>query len=462
MNMHWPLILFCAFLTALDLYKHAYFYPLTFCMTAYLVMRARPRDIPALIVLYLTSLVLLPGPKDIYTPSLETIMEQRGAGFRYVFQSFLAGNVFVAAKVGYELMRNPGIFRKKIPWALIVLWLMAFMPVLVGTWLGRLHGNEMWTRGIRIVMISGAFFYGHLWARKLNRFPPDINKFLFVISIAFIICSYLGLAGTHMLFIFLGIGSANAVFMIFKGKGADKLLGLLLFILVLAIPFFGTLTMTGIVFMTVIISMLSIAGQKLQNQRAVCLAMGSVVSVSLVLTFAVAHLGVYYKTDPKVKGSRYEHTFLEKVEYKVFLDRFPIWHTAYKQIQQGPYFIVPSGRPLFTGEVRAEYGWLVGSHNSILEVLRLNGLFAGAIILCILFYALLKAALVAAKSRDPALRCLSAAIIGTAVVGMTTGDFPVDMIVGFPLWALAGMAHGLYLKENQVPRSRPVTRSVTG
>ena len=43
---------------------------------------------------------------------------------------------------------------------------------------------------------------------------------------------------------------------------------------------------------------------------------------------------------------------------------------------------------------------------------------------------------------------MSISLIIVGLVGMTLGDFPADMTVGFFLWSMAGFNYGLFLKSN--------------
>ena len=163
-------------------------------------------------------------------------------------------------------------------------------------------------------------------------------------------------------------------------------------------------------------------------------------------TATVIYLGLNSESTITIETINKNENFQARVENKLFSDRLPFWFAAYLQILEGPYFIVPSGRPLSIPGIEGE--WVVGAHNTILEMLRINGLIAGSFILFIYFFALRNNLTVLVNSNEPINRTFAASVLAVGIVGMSTGDFPADLTVGFWIWSIAGFCHGLFLNED--------------
>ena len=71
-------------------------------------------------------------------------------------------------------------------------------------------------------------------------------------------------------------------------------------------------------------------------------------------------------------------------------------------------------------------------------MLRINGLVAGSFILFVYFFALRNNLEILIKSTYPILRTFAVGVLSVGVVGITTGDFPADLTVGFWIWSIAG------------------------
>ena len=95
---------------------------------------------------------------------------------------------FIAFRVIFEIFNNPSTFREKIPLTVLYFWLMCFIPVLIGFYLGFESRNPNWTRGLRWLMISGSYFYGYILFKKLPNFRHSGIKTLIItlIPMAFI------------------------------------------------------------------------------------------------------------------------------------------------------------------------------------------------------------------------------------------------------------------------------------
>ena len=215
----------------------------------------------------------------------------------------------------------------------------------------------------------------------------------------------------------------------------------------------GTLTMVGIVLVSIFFSLVgSVKKVSLSSFGKRFSSKSGAIILFLVLFFTVGVLYSGLKTlqqnkDINIYLKNRDEGIESRLENKILADRLPFWYAAFEQIISGPYIIVPSGRPLKIIGITND--WVVGAHNTILEMLRLNGLVAGSFILYIYFFGLRNLIVVLGNSNIRFLRTLAAGLLSVAIVGMTTGDFPADQTIGFWIWSISGLVNGLYTRENK-------------
>ena len=364
---------------------------------------------------------------------------------------------FIALRVIIEILYRPSTFKFKIPTSLLYMWLFCFIPVLIGFYLGFISGNPNWTRGLRWLMISGSYFYGYILLRSI---PLNFNhsgvKFLTVtiipMSVVMLFLMLTKIYWSHHGFLFLSFGGAFSIHYMRNSSFLYFFLGFFLFFMIWKLALSGTITMMVIVLFSILFSLVgSVKKVSLGPLGKSLSSKGGGIILSLVLFFTV---GVLYSglkmiqqnEEININVKNINEGFESRLENKVLADRLPFWYAAFEQIISGPYIIVPSGRPLKIIGITND--WVVGAHNTILEMLRLNGLVAGSFILYIYFFALRNLLVVLGNSNIRFLRTLAAGLLSVAIIGMTTGDFPADLTVGFWIWSITGLVHGLYTREN--------------
>jgi len=411
-----------------------------------LVMRGRPEGLLGLFILYYTQYNFITDPhgRSLFRGSnLLTF-----AGFPISVPIVMCG--FVSLRVFLEKFRNPRTYRSKFPQILFWLWLVAFLPVLAGTWMGYQERNINWTRGLRFLMLSGSYFYGYILAKY---WPRGKNELLVpvLIPLAVILLSLMALGAftSHHVFLFLGLAGAFSVYFIQNRSFKHLLVGAMLLILSARIAISGSITTLFIVVFSTLFAYMGMKRTFFFFKRRTKMILGALAIASILFfTFGVVYLCLGNDYNLMAGSGGMDRITIERrIESKVLTDRLPLWSAALGQIRGGPYFVVPSGRPLTLFIPGLPKLWYVGAHNTILEVIRLNGFFSGVVILIIMFWALKNNLLVLNRSTDPALKCLAATVLAVGVIGMTTGDFPADQNVAFFLWGLAGLAHGLFLQD---------------
>ena len=429
-------------------------------IACWLFLRAKPDAIIGLFILYLIkyNFYILADISSMSAMNDRELIRDVLviAGFPVNVPTLACG--FITIRVFWEIFQSPKTFYGKVPKIILNLWLIAFIPALIGFFWGYILHNENWTRGLRFLMISGSFFYGFIFVKN---WPKEGSRVLIKLLIPFVtVMLFLmnfAIYWSHHGFLFIAIGGAFSFYLLFLNGINNKILGFILLILVLRYSILSSITIIGIGILSIVFSFFAnvhkIGGKKIGNK--ILKAIPNLLLIfSLIFTFSIAYLGYYLDISFFNIDSSEFTSFSDRVIYKTIADRLPFWFAAFEQIVSGPYLIVPSGRILFVNTVfyGMDYEWIVGAHNVFLESIRNTGLFVGLIIISIYIFALKENINVIVKSNDKILKTLSAAILGVGLSGMTTGDFPGDMTVGFFIWSLAGVSSGLYLnsKPNQI------------
>jgi len=374
------------------------------------------------------------------------------AGFPIDVQTLACGFIFL--RVFLEMLQSPNTFRLKFPRIIIFLWVAAFIPVLIGTYLGYQDNASNWTRPLRWMMIAGSYFYGHILVKNWSRGDNSlIISILIPLTTIMLLLLNLNVYFSHHAFLFLGIGGAFSIYYIQKKFIKHKLLGIFLLYLSFshALDLVGTFTQIGIVIFSLIFSFLAtrrpLFSSKIKKRFIKFIGINAIVGM-LLFPIGVIIIGSQSNELLSASTLTYDEDFQGRVEAKILADRLIFWSGAMEQIIEGPHFIVPSGRPILLETYGLPSEWDVGAHNVVLESLRIGGLFSGTIILIIYLLALKSNLIVLRKASDPIIKCLAASVLGVAIVGMASGDFPADMTVGPWIWILAGLCYGLFLRSN--------------
>ena len=421
-------------------------------VAAVLLLRARPDCILPLLICHLSA-------REFFQTSDESTGDV--AEWSLVIGGFpvsvqLVINVLAPVCVIVFLIRRPGMFHNAIRPSLLILWFLAFIPVLIGTWLGKQADNETWTRGLRFLMMIAAYLYGFVWAKRWNRsLEPIIINGLTGICVLFLGAAVFGFYGSHLAsFLLLGMAGPLAFHYFRQRSVMATFIGVVLVIESLLMGFRTTFTVQAICILGLVVGFLGQRQSLAFRRRSIAVVWGSTIVVLWAFVLLICLFGKQLDVNLDFLHIDDELTQTEKVQAKIFGDRLILWEPAFQQIIDGPYFVVPTGRALELENrswgIRGT--WTFGAHNTLLEVLRQDGLFAGSVMLAILCVALFKNFQALRRSINPLVIILSSTVLAVGTVGMTTGDFPLDFNVGFLLWSFAGLAAGLHLEGGNLSK----------
>ncbi len=358
---------------------------------------------------------------------------------------------FVPIRVILENVYNKNTFAKNN--LLYRLWLCALIPGFISFILSFITRDPNWTRGFRFLLLSSSFFYGLILSKNLNysTFKLFVKYLLGLIIISLVLLNF-KFFWSHLVFLFLGLASSLSIFLIFNKNALFKLFGFILIILTLAIIFNSTITILLIGFLSFLLILLSWTDSfynSLSRRKKILISMKKIFLVFLILfPFILVYVGNILGIDIGFLDLNTNAGIEGRIMEKLLLDRYPLWQSSFNQIINGPYFFVPSGRPLIVNGLDSDFEWIVGAHNVVLEVYRNTGIFVGSIILFIYLYTINRLFDVLIYSYNNLLKTIASALIGVSISGILTGDFPADMTVGFFLWCISGLVIGLNKKDN--------------
>jgi hypothetical protein len=352
---------------------------------------------------------------------------------------------FVPLRVIFENFKNKKTLTKHK--FIYRLWLFALIPGFISFIISFLNRDPNWTRGFRFLLLSSSFFYGFILAKDFKN--EDFKFFTkYLLSLLAIILCFLtfNLFWSHLGFLFLGLISTFSIYFIRKINLIDKIFGFLFLIFSLIFVINSTITIMLISLISNFLILISWFYSNLNNSSykyKIKKVKIILLSFSIIFPFLIIFIGNKLGIEIGYVDLNSSSAFKGRILEKVLLDRYPFWTSAFNQIINGPYFFVSSGRPLIVNGLDSQFEWLVGAHNVVLEVLRNTGFLVGGIILFIYLYALNQLFNVLMNTNSNLLKAFVSGLIGVAVSGILTGDFPADMTVGFALWTLSGLVTGI-------------------
>lgn len=425
-------------------------------IAAMITFRMDWRYVPVLLVLALPSL-------GIATVGEEAVFS--GLVFRDAVPAAFVGPLqlsvpLVAMSVG--LVRVLLVFgrgrgnaiRPLFPTRLLLVFLVALLPALVGALQGQAMGLNRWSQGVRGMLAIGAAFWGALVAYRARASRERVLQQMVTVVVVASALLLTGLLRGHFLFLVVGLSAGCLPHLMRRRSPAALVAGATAVIA----PVVTTLTVAaGAVFAWFA---LAISTDRVRFARRL------LVRASVVGAMAASGGMIWM-----VLAMRYDVGFMDMDEqggllsyamFKLLGDRGPLWLAAIAQITTGPLLVAPSGRPLLPENFRYLRGgldvWESGAHNTVLELVRNTGLIAGGVGVFLMIYVLIRVSRVLTDSREPALRAFAAGTLGVAIAGITTGNYPIED-VGFFLWALAGWVLGLMARERLEGESNPAVES---
>ncbi len=413
-----------------------------------LIWRAHPDSIVGLLILYSNKydfydIIDYKVMGRYFTVEQESLLI---AGFPINLPTL--ASMFVTFRIIDEFIRSPKTFKNISLRTLLIIWLFTLIPATFLFFYSYSIHHVNWTRGFRFLLTSGSFFYGIILYKKWSEYGDRrFQKHFVSLSIAVLFFLNINFFWSHLVFLIIAFASALSYYMIRQPNLQYKIIGLGMIACTFNIIFNATITILLIGLISYFLAFMSYGNifNKNSKEKVGVKYFGYILIISsLIFSFAIVLISKSMSIEYIGISSSINENLLNRVFAKMFYDRFILWDASFNQILNGPFFIVPSGRPLILEGLMETTEWMNGSHNIVLEVYRNSGLFIGSVTLVIIIYAVRVNLMILVKSKDNLLKCMSSAVIASVVTGMSVGDFTLDISVGIFIWCLAGL---FYAKE---------------
>jgi len=345
------------------------------------------------------------------------------------------------SRVLLEALRRPSTFRGVCPPLVVLAYAVAVIPALLSGLEGQAAGLNRWSVGVRAMLALGGFFWGVVLVRS-SRAEPEVHaQQLLRVVLAGSGLAVVGLLRGTYLFVLVGLAGGALVYFVSRRRGlAAALTG------TLAVASVVVLTLTTAAEIAFALLCVALTGPGMRRARRFLVR-------AAVLGAGVTSLGLLWAVEKYSRNAVFVATTRDQglmgyAYFKLMGDRGPIWVSALSQVLSGPYVIVPAGRPLRPAGIFTNvfYTWEYGAHNAVLELVRNTGVVAGAAGVGVMVLAIWSAARLLVDTHSRAMRALGAGFLGVAIMGVTTGNFPV-LDVGFFMWAMGGWLAALRLAE---------------
>jgi hypothetical protein len=447
-----------------------YPYPATvlkMILVAMCTFPGRSPFLPALFVCQFFASDFQLGDLQTYEYLLERHETARVAIFGFPLTTNYVFALCVTLRVLHEAITKPRTFSGIISPVWVWLWASCFLPALLSATLAKAEARFSWTAPIRDVMMVGCMFYGMILARNVEETKLMITRRLVPLACAMITLAMAGYFYSRGMYFVTALGPALFLsWKAFAGRVGRWAIYAYLFALTTVYAFalyptdyarkvaesiYSTSgNSTGLVacwllpVAIVVLIRRNAASNNLRRGWVNALPMSAgLFALGFPILFAIFSLSYSYEMD-KVKDPG-ELSLQQRVVYKLFTDRAPIWRGALDEILQPPFFLKTGGysmgyKLMLNGDKQP---WPAGSHNLALEELRRNGWFTGVVCLVIILRGSIFSLRAVIKATDPIVRSFAIASFSSLFILIATSHIPMETNAALWLLAPAGMCAAL-------------------
>jgi len=455
---------------ALQVLEFVFAYPATvmkMIFVAICTVPGRAAFLPALFVcqFYVSDFQL--GEMTTYEYLLERHESARVTVFGFPLTTNYVFAVSVTLRVVHEALSRPKTFAGIISPVWLVLWISCFLPAILSATLGRAEGRFSWTAPIRDVMMVGCLFYGMILARNSTETTAVITRRLAPFACGMISLAMVGYFYSRGMYFVTALGPALFLsWKAFAGRAGRWALYAYLFTLTslyafalyptpyarkIAESLYSTSGNSTTLIACWLLPMLIIFvirrnargdGKRLGWVNVLPFAAGL---FALVLPIAFAVLTTFLSVEmPKVKDPG-ELPIRDRIFYKLFYDRAPIWRGTLDEVLSPPYVLKTGGagmsyKLMLNGD---KSPWPAGSHNLVLEELRRNGWYTGVICLILILRGSVFALRAVIKASDPVVRAFAITAFSSLFVLSVASHIPMETTAALWLLGPAGMCASL-------------------
>lgn len=468
-----------ATLVALMLIPLAFLVPklataLQMVMTTLLVLGARAFFLPALFLLQVTPTDFSGGNAagmDVMLERFETITFFVGpfpVNANYVLLAALN------LRVAFELFTRPASLRGVMSPLMLIGWLIALYVDFQISLLSRTAGAVAWTSPLRSTLVLAAFWYGAIMRRDADMLSAVVSKRLVWIALSWIGVSCLSNVWTSSIYFFYALLAAAGTLLSCDAKNNKRLIGAGLVGLsglhALGLKYGSTTAIVSgrtIAFGSTLTNMLSatfaaaiaagrcyLSPASAEPRRQRKLKMTAALTFAAVLTgltvppIIVPAMTLYTVEHDSTYGLGHDRALLDRVYYKLLVDRASVWRGAWQDILEPPYFIKPMpamGKIIFNDG--SSYKFPFGAHSLLLDCLVRKAWFSGLFCYIFMMLALWSSLTFSFAGRHPGVATLAIASAAVGIASSIGGSAVTNAWEGFLFLCLAGLAQAQLVSE---------------
>jgi hypothetical protein len=466
---------------ALQLLEFLYAYPATvlkIILVSMCTFPGRAAFLPALFVCQFFASDFQLGGMMTYEYLLERHESARIMVFGFPLTTNYAFAACVTLRVLHEAFTRPRTFAGIISPLWLLLWVSCFLPAVLSATLGKAEARFSWTAPIRDVMMVGCIFYGMILAKNVDETIAVITRRLVPLACGMITLAMAGYFYSRGMYFVTALGpSLFFSWKAFAGRAGRWAIYAYLFALtslyafalyptpyarqVAEILYSTSGNSTALIacwVLPIVIIVIIRRNSGVDNQRAGWLTLLPATAglAALFLPIAFAIISVTYTVEMEKVKDPGELPVGERLVYKLFYDRAPIWRGALDEILTPPFFLKTGGmsmgyRLMLNGD---KVPWPAGSHNLALEELRRNGWYTGAICLILILRGSVFALRAVIKASDPVVRAFAIASFSSLFILSFTSHIPMETNAALWLLGPAGMCASLVQGQQRLVAHR--------
>jgi len=445
-----------------------------------LTLRARAASVPAILLcqLYASDFQLA----DMQ--SYEYLLDRYEASRVSIFGLPLTTNYVFAAcltiSVVTRFASRPDMFRGIVPGFLIVLWCSCFPIAVIAALVSFVDKTVSWSAPVRDAMMAGCFFYGIVLADDSAVIRRVITHRLMPMFTAMLVLALLGYFYARGMYWITAAGPAVLITSLcVRRAGVSRWFAIGYFSLTMAYAFawyptaFGhqvakalysdtatTFALNGMWLGAAAVTPVAIfflrRSQMLSRRvapRAIppLRTLSAVSAAVIMVLFPIAVAFASYRVTVEFSSKKFtaDLPWQERIVFKLLFDRAPIYRGAIDEVLRPPFFFKVGQRESYTMTLSGDkQPWPAGSHNLILEELRRNGWYSGAVCLAIIISSMMWACTALFRTRDPMLAWYSAATFVTLIISGMTSHVAMETNASVWMLAPAGICAVLYRSES--------------
>ncbi len=257
---------------------------------------------------------------------------------------------------------------------------------------------------------------------------------------------------THISFFFIALSTMTIYAIVKSNKWYWYLLIPLVVHIVLKASIYLSVTTAMIIAFSILIGALSLKKTLFTNGLINLIIIGTIITHVLFFSLPLIELPSILTKDLTAGYAYYDDTksILDRVLFKLSLDRWPLWLGAIDGIKENYLFtasgssFIPANFGTF-GSPDRQIEWVAGAHQFVLELMLNYGLI-GAVLYWLIWLSFMKKLYLAIFSKNCTIKYLSVSLLAYFIPTSFVANFMIQEHA-FAAWAIMGVTFALYKRD---------------